>query len=296
MRISAIIPTYNYASYVHRAVDSALSQTYPVTEVIVVDDGSTDNTRETLARYGDRIKYIYQANRGLAGARNTGIRAATSEWLAFLDSDDWWLSEKIERQVRLVQADPSIDLVYTALLKHFPDGRIEPTGIQPPDRLWPRFRYANSVCPSTVLVKRDLVLKAGCFDESLRYCEDWDMWVRMGPGTKMAGIAEPSINYQITPGSLSANPAKELETAKRVVDQTMVRDLRGWRRAVWRKVALSAATFRASVACRTSDPAASRRYLLESLLLWPSPFFMPERWASIGWEGRRALGLVRAQG
>lgn len=292
MQISAIIPTYNYARYVRRAVDSALNQTYPVAEVIVVDDGSKDNTREVLAEYGDRIRYIYQANRGLAGARNTGIREAKSPWVAFLDSDDAWMPEKIERQVKRVESDHSIELVYTASHLHYPDGTIQPTTVLDPSQLWPRFRYINNICPSTVLVRRDVIMKAGCFDETLRYCEDWEMWVRMGPDLKCAAVHEPSIAYQMTPGSLSANFAQELATAERIIDKTLLNGLSGWRRAYWRRLIESAVLFRSSVASRVSDPAASRRYLFRSLLAWPSPFFLPVRWRSVAWEGRRSMGLV----
>jgi glycosyltransferase involved in cell wall biosynthesis len=293
MQISAIVPTYNYARFVHRAVDSVLNQTYPVAEVIVVDDGSTDNTREVLAAYGDRIKYVHQENRGLSGARNTGIRNASSPWVAFLDSDDWWLPEKIERQVRLVEADPAVELVYTASWLHFPDGQVERYDVCTPDRLWPRFRYANGITPSTVLMRRDLILKAGCFDETLRYCEDWDMWVRLGPHIHYAAVLDPVIGYQLTPGSLSSNVEKELATAKRVIEKTVLKGMQGWQREYWRRLAMSAVLFRSSVACRTSGPEASRRYLRQSLQCWPSPFFLPVRWTALAWEGRRSLGLSR---
>jgi glycosyltransferase involved in cell wall biosynthesis len=290
MEISAIIPTYNYARYVTRAVDSALHQTYPLAEVIVVDDGSTDNTREVLSAYGDRIRYVYQENRGLAGARNTGIRNARSPWVAYLDSDDTWFPEKIERQVKVVEADPAVELVYTSLRICYTDGRTEDAIANPPDQLWPRFRWANSITPSTVMMRRDLALKAGGFDESLRYCEDWEMWSRLGPHIRYGAALDPLIGYQMTPGSLSSNVTKELATAERVVEKTVLKGLQGWRRAYWRRVAMSAVIFRASVACRTSDPASSRRYLAQSLQRWPSPFFMPERWKSIAWECRRSLG------
>ena len=296
MKISAIIPTYNYARFVHRAVDSVLNQTYPVAEVIVVDDGSTDNTREALAAYGDRIKYVYQANRGLSGARNTGTRHASHPWVAFLDSDDWWLPEKIERQAKLVEADPSLDLVYTSKWLHFPDGEIRLHTALTPDRLWPRFRYVNNITPSTVLARRQLMLAGGGFDESLRCCEDWELWVRLGPQIRYAAVMEPVVAYQITPGSLSANVALEVATAERIAEKTLLGGLAGWRREYWRRRVMSAVLFRSSVACRDSDPAASRRYLLQSLQRWPSPFFLPARWASVAWEGRRTLGLARSAG
>ena len=112
--VSIIIPSWNTAAYVGEAVDSALAQTYPNIEIIVVDDGSTDNTKELLQPYADagKIHYVYQANKGLAGARNTGIRMAKGEYIAFLDDDDEWLPAKLDRQVAFLDADHSVSMVF----------------------------------------------------------------------------------------------------------------------------------------------------------------------------------------
>ncbi len=109
--ISAVIPTYNYGHFVTAAVRNVLAQTYRNLEVIVVDDGSKDNTRERLAPYLDRIRYVYQENQGPSAARNTGIRSATGEWVALLDSDDLWHPRKLELQVKYLQAHPEVGLL-----------------------------------------------------------------------------------------------------------------------------------------------------------------------------------------
>src|SRR5689334_22859965 len=111
MRVSAIIPCYNYGKYLARAIDSILAQTYAVSEIIVVDDGSSDNTREVATSYGGCVRYIYQQNAGRAAARNHGIREATGDWIALLDADDWWLPQKIELQVTAA-SKPDTAVVY----------------------------------------------------------------------------------------------------------------------------------------------------------------------------------------
>src|SRR5689334_19281127 len=144
MRTSVVIPAYNYGRYLGRAIDSALAQTRPVDEIIVVDDGSTDNTREVAESFGERIIYVYQKNKGLSAARNTGIRKATGDWVAFLDADDWWHPDKIKRQLEAASKDPEIGLVYTASWVVTPEGDKTPTTLADPNHLWPAIRYNNN--------------------------------------------------------------------------------------------------------------------------------------------------------
>src|SRR5215831_13288100 len=110
--VSAVIPTYNYARYVTGAVESVLAQSFDDLEIVVVDDGSTDETADTLRPFLDRIRYIRQGHRGLAAARNTGIRVARGPYVAFLDSDDLWLPEKVSVQIARLNGDPAVGLVY----------------------------------------------------------------------------------------------------------------------------------------------------------------------------------------
>ena len=111
-RVSAIIPTYNYARYVAAAIKSVLAQSFKDLEIVVVDDGSTDETTETLRPFAERIRYIPQVHRGLAAARNVGIRVARGRYLAFLDSDDFWLPDKVSMQVARLDAEPAVGVVY----------------------------------------------------------------------------------------------------------------------------------------------------------------------------------------
>src|SRR5262245_3344132 len=112
IKVSAVIPTYNCARFLGDAIRSVLQQTVPVHEVIVVDDGSTDNARDVVETFGHRVRYVFQQNRGPSGSRNTGIAEATGDWIAFLDQDDLWLPHKNATQVRAIAEHPNCHLVY----------------------------------------------------------------------------------------------------------------------------------------------------------------------------------------
>lgn len=182
-RVSVVIPTYNRADMVSDAIQSVLDQTYSDWELIVVDDGSQDNTRDVVASYRDpRIHYVYQENRKLPGARNTGIRTSKGEYLAFLDSDDLFTPEKLERQVAALDSSPEIGLVASGwtevdmqhnLLRTLQPWRLKP-GLALSDWL-----YGNPFIVPAVLVRRDWLVRVGLFDEQQHYVEDWDLWLRL---------------------------------------------------------------------------------------------------------------------
>ena len=185
--VSAIVPTYNYGHFLDRAVDSVLRQTHHPTELIVVDDGSTDNTAEVLGRYGDRIKVITLGRSGLSAARNAGVRAASGEFVAFLDSDDWWHAEKIARQVAWfgrhpesgvvgcgrVHVDPDLKELETLVFSSGGDDRIKNLRQVALRRLWVGGSGSGAMVPRRVLGE------IGLFDESLSAAEDWDLWLRI---------------------------------------------------------------------------------------------------------------------
>lgn len=108
---SVIIPAYNSAATIGRAIDSVLRQTYPAHEIIVVDDGSADSTRDEVARFGDRIRYLHQANAGVSAARNKGAHEATGDWLAFLDADDWYFPDRLRLHAEWIESDPTLDFL-----------------------------------------------------------------------------------------------------------------------------------------------------------------------------------------
>lgn len=273
--ISAVIPTYNYGRFVGVAVDSALAQTYRNVEVIVVDDGSKDDTRERLAPYGDRIRYIYQENGGLSAARNTGIRASSGEWIGLLDADDVWHPRKLEMQMRcLRQQSPDVGLLATDM---FSDQRTS----------WPAVDDVNAevvqytledvigICrfgPSSALIRKSCLESVDLFDSSLRSVEDRDMWIRLASCCKLAKLSLPLLFYRVHAASLSnksvAMEQYELQVLAKAFSQ--IPTLRG--RWILRRKTYSQAAFGSAQVFRSNgEPAAALLRMLRSFVYWPLP-------------------------
>jgi glycosyltransferase involved in cell wall biosynthesis len=284
MKVSVIIPTYNHGRYITDAVDSALAQTHPASEVIVVDDGSTDQTCDLVAPYRHRVRYIYQPNRGLSAARNTGINAARGEWLAFLDADDFWLPEKLERQANVIATSPGVVLVYCSAWRIESDGSRVFAKCIDTRKLWPTLRYRNCVSGgSAAVVRKDVVAEAGCFDESLRACEDWDLWVRLAAKyrNRFASVDEPLLVIRASPASMSADHIRMTQNTEKILERTLLLGLKGFRRSLWRRRIRSADLYRAAVSARFWSNKTERELLCESLLQWPSPLFLKARWRAL---------------
>ncbi len=185
--VSIIIPSWNTARYVREAVDSALAQIYPNCEIIVVDDGSTDDTKAVLEPYinAKKITYIYQANAGLSSARNTGIKASKGEFIALLDSDDVFLPEKIAEQIAYLTAHPSCDVSYCNLY-HFWDGESTLLRLNyeyySGEEVLPHLLAMNFIAPLSVVLRRSVIERFGMFDENLKRSEDLEFWLRLAHG------------------------------------------------------------------------------------------------------------------
>lgn len=183
--ISVIIPTYNRADYLKKSVLSVLAQTHPCTEILVVDDGSTDDTSElvqSIARQSKvHIRYIYQENKGASAARNTGIRQAKCNVLCFLDSDDWWDKNKIARQWAAMEEHPQYLISHTRETWYRHGKRVNQKAKHSPGQgeIFQRCLAMCVVGMSTVMVHRRLFDRYGLFDESLLCCEDYDLWLRV---------------------------------------------------------------------------------------------------------------------
>jgi len=214
--VSVVIPAYNIGKLVARAIDSVLAQTHQPDEIIVVDDGSTDDTASVIKSYGSKVHYIYQDNLGLAGARNTGIRAANCEWVAFLDGDDEWLDNNLKLQLQLLKQNPH--LVWS--MGNF-DTFLESEDSRQPyitlekaykllagkdyfDDFFDAYRRDLPRHSNTVIIKRVILQRAGLFRQKLRYAEDMDMWFRMAIHWPQVGFVAESIAvyYVQRPGSL----------------------------------------------------------------------------------------------
>ncbi len=216
--VSIVIPTYNYGCYVEAAVDSALAQTYSSIEVIVVDDGSTDDTRERLAVYGDRIRYLFQENSGLSAARNTGILAAKGDFIALLDSDDMFHPRKLEVQMHVFAQRPALGMVASksfsdepSVWADLPDESIKESNVILGD-IVTQSRFG----PSSVVIRKECFETVGLFDPTLRSVEDREMWIRIASRFSISTICLPLMWYRKTPGSMSRN-AEKMEYFERVV-------------------------------------------------------------------------------
>ncbi len=195
-RVSVIIPTYNRAGLVQEAVASVLAQTYQDFELLVVDDGSTDGTPETLEAYGGAIRVLRRPHRkGVSAARNRGSSAATGEWLAFLDSDDLWLPEKLARQMAYLAAHPRLLLSQTEETWVRRGLRVNPPRSHRKEggRIFLRSLERCLVSPSAVILHRRLLEEHGGFDESLPAAEDYDLWLRLTWRYDVGLLPEPLI-------------------------------------------------------------------------------------------------------
>jgi glycosyltransferase involved in cell wall biosynthesis len=207
--VSIVIPTYNSASFIGEAVDSCLAQTYPNCEIIVVDDGSTDGTRDLLeSQYGERIRYLYQPNAGPSAARNNGIRAARGAFIQFCDADDQLLPSKIERCMEVFQREPDLGVVYTRYQHVEVDGKTPAPLADPPLLSGDTFcdlllSNGNAILTSATLVRREALLEAGLFDERLWCSEDWDLFLRLASRYAYASIDEVLLLYRWHEGSLT---------------------------------------------------------------------------------------------
>ncbi len=279
--MTAIIPVYNGMDLIRRAIDSVLAQTRAVDELIVVDDGSTDSTRQVVASYGNRVRYIHQQNRGVAAARNTGVRNATSNWVGFLDHDDEWLPRKIERQLLLLEANPGAALCYCAHWLHALD-ESKRLIFLPQEKLWPAIRLANPFPPSVALVRKQDALALGGFDEQLKgaTCEDWDFFVRFLATHCAVATPEPLVNYFEVRSSNSRNYRTMLPNTLSIVDKSLLAGLSGISREIWRRRIKSLLYYRAAIGARESgDPAG--KFLLASLAQWPLPDIAPQRFKTV---------------
>ncbi len=225
MDVSVIVPSYNTASLLTYTVRSVLSSTFINYEVLIIDDGSKDNTTEVVQPFlaNKNIHYIKQKNKGLAGARNTGIKHANGKYLVFLDSDDIILPEKLEKQCHFFQANPGLDVVYNKsiffldkapskeFLSDFPVYKGE---------IFRNLLFGNFIHVNAAMVRTEVVKNIGLFDESLRELEDWDLWLRLSlNGSKFGYIDEVLSKVRVRSNSMTVNQLKMNQTMVKVLEK-----------------------------------------------------------------------------
>jgi glycosyltransferase involved in cell wall biosynthesis len=206
-KVSVIIPTYNRADMLGDAIQSVISQTYQDWEMVIVDDGSTDNTEELVKEIKEpRINYIFQENKGQPGARNTGIRNACGEYITFLDSDDLFMPYKLGSQVTMLDENMDTGWIgggYFEVDRQLNIIREMQPWLTQPNLDLKEWLFHCSTLPSTVMIRREWLIKSGLFDEQFKANEDWDLFLRLSyMGCQMAWRKEPLCKYRIHSGNL----------------------------------------------------------------------------------------------
>ncbi|MGC9504485.1 glycosyltransferase family 2 protein [Baaleninema sp.] len=225
--VSIVVPSYNRGYILDRAIESVLAQTVADWELIVVDDGSQDNTKQVVEQFGDsRIHYLrHHPNQGVCAARNTGIEAAKGTYIAFLDSDDTWHPEKLEKQLQVfAKAPPTVGVVYTWLGFTDAEGTLKRVR-NPRDRgnLRENLLFANLIgTPSTVMVKRDCLENGVRFDRKLRCGEDWDFYLQLAPFCEFEVVPEILVNYCDDNTSRSSQGEKATKNSQIVVEGHLI--------------------------------------------------------------------------
>jgi len=266
--VSVIIPAYNQANFIDKAIESVLRQTYQDFEIIIINDGSKDNTEEIVKNYSDfRIRYICHANNmGVSKARNTGIRASRGDYIALLDSDDEFLPERLGRQVQLLQNKSSEVGVVCSWSYN-----IDEKGNYISKRYLPKkdgYIYedllsTNPISVPTVLIRKECFEKVGLFDNLLDGQEDWDMWIRIAKYYKFSLIKTLLAKRRIHPNRISYDLERKNVTANRIIKKYMG-ELK-----VRQSIHSSHYLYIGFRFCRMGKTRDGRRYLLKAISLYP---------------------------
>jgi glycosyltransferase involved in cell wall biosynthesis len=281
--ISIVIPAYNAEKYIRRAIESCLSQTFAPIEIIVVDDASTDSTTSVVESFSSPVRLIrLSENMGVSIARNRGVEASTGNWIAFLDADDWFLPEKLERQRRCLLEHEQAVLIYTGFRIVTVDGSECYGRFLSPNEIWPMLRYRNRLLLSTVAVRRDAFDNVEGFNPALRVAQDWDLWLRIAVRYSVelfAAVPEPLVMYRRVAGSLSSNTMRYFHVRKSIIKSSCLFGTSGVSSVLWRRRILAFNYFDTAQSLREEGSLSYLPFMLMSFVLWPFPCIaMTSRW------------------
>jgi len=273
--ISVIIPTYNSKKYIGEAISSVLRQTCTDYEIIVVDDGSTDNTKDIIDTNFPQVRYYYISHHGVSRARNYGIQRARGEFIAFLDADDLWLPEKLERQIDVFNADQELGFVFTEHRVFDTNGIREATfskkeRLMKGDIIKNIFFYSHVALP-TVMVRRQVFQEIGCFEESMKAAEDDNLWMRIALKFRIHLLDEVLVHIRSTENSLSRTTSNLYEGSLKNIEliENKYPDLRNrlGRANIRRKIS-DINSFYGYYYFTNGNYAMARRYYLKSLTFY----------------------------
>ncbi|MBC8876218.1 MAG: glycosyltransferase [Planctomycetes bacterium] len=221
--VSVVTATYNYARFLPDALDSVLGQTFTDWEALVIDDGSTDNTEEVIQPYlnDPRIRYHRTENRGQPAAENTGIRLSQGKFIAFLDADDAWLPQKLERQLPLFSGRPELGVVFSRRQNIDPHGRPLANDEFPPFRgkVFEQMFRQNFVCFSSSVVRREVFESIGFFNEECRHASDYELWQRVTPHYDFDYVDQRLVKYRTGHANLTSHVDNQLLTVLKMTDR-----------------------------------------------------------------------------
>lgn len=226
MKFSVVIPTFNRLLKVQKAVQSVFDQTYQDFEVLVVDDGSDDTEKTLTERFDERLRYFRGSASGVAAARNFAIEQARGEWIAFLDSDDWWYPTKLQRYVEAAAAHPDVSLLYSKMDLVDADGKYILTSvIRTRENVYPAVLQGNFIFMSTAAAKKSCFERVGLLDTALSGCEDWELFVRVSRSCSALLVDEALTAYELlSAGSLSTGSERWLRAHDEVIAKSLAAD------------------------------------------------------------------------
>lgn len=301
-KISVVIPTYNAAHLVVDAIDSVLAQTAPADEIIVIDDGSADNTSAALARYGDRLRYIVQKNAGASSARNHGVQLAQGDYVAFLDADDVWHPRRLEFQLKAIAKHPDLGLLGCKVFE-WPADRMPKVNEAEAETVvfvpWDQLVLKTCIATTSSIVRKSIVDQLGGFDTSLKSTEDRDLWVRIAELAPVAYLPAELVGMRKIEGSLSRQKATQIrDNMLKMLSKVDDRGVWKNRPLLRRKSIAYAYLSTAYLDHLAGNHLESLKNMIKSVIIYPLPFKRGEvrtpwtRPKSIALYFLRMLGLA----
>lgn len=294
MSISVVIPAYNSESLIAETLASVVGQTLKPAEVLVIDDGSTDGTAGVADGFGPPVRVIRKANSGQGASRNFGVELATSEWIAFVDADDLWEPNKLERQMEELARHPEAEVCYTGRVEmlHYDErprlGKV--ITVPGPEDLRKSLFHNTTFLPSSVVIRKSTFQAIGGFDPHFRLVQDWDLWLRLlHAGTKFAACPEPLVRYRIHPKSVtSKNGIAALKAKDEIYEAHVLPYLNPMTRRLRRNRSRSEHQACAAYVLREAGDKKCLPMMLTSVL--NDPFYDPVRYLAMAHMAYMRLG------
>jgi glycosyltransferase involved in cell wall biosynthesis len=282
--LTVVIPVYNGENFLRETLESALAQTYPAVEILVVNDGSTDRTLSVAREFGDRVRILDRPNSGVSASRNVGIATAATAWVALMDHDDLWEREHLANLARAIARRPDADVCYSGGRELIPDAA---TGVFhpapevmpfPSEEQLPRMLMERcAFIPSATALRRATVLAAGGFDSRYVNLQDWELWLRLfHRGAKFIHTPEPTLLYRIHPASRTHKALQTLKHSIGVVEEHVLPHLSRFERATWGRCIVSRLEGEAAILLRQNGSPGALAMMMRSIAR--HPFHEPRRY------------------